>query len=68
MVLCVFNLDLARIIMGLALSFLTVCARCWDAGDTHILISPAGGWTHARPKILFYEKHKPYYEFTNFSA
>ncbi|KAN0101286.1 hypothetical protein V8E55_001270 [Tylopilus felleus] len=56
--------------MGLTLSLLTACTRCWDAGDTHIVITPSGGWAHAhaRPKILFYDKHKPYYEFTNFSA
>ncbi|KAG6369588.1 DUF1768-domain-containing protein [Boletus reticuloceps] len=55
--------------MGLVQSLLTACTRCWDAGDTHIVISPSGGWAHAhaRPKILFYDKHKPYYEFTNFS-
>ncbi|KAF8546463.1 DUF1768-domain-containing protein [Imleria badia] len=54
--------------MGLVYSLLTVCTRCWDAGDTHIVIS-SGGWAHAhaRPKVLFYDKHKPYYEFTNFS-
>ncbi|KAG8220626.1 DUF1768-domain-containing protein [Butyriboletus roseoflavus] len=55
--------------MGLVHSLFSPCARCWDAGDTHIVISPSGGWVHAhaRPKILFYDKHKPYYEFTNFS-
>ncbi|KAG9310496.1 hypothetical protein JVU11DRAFT_9642 [Chiua virens] len=55
--------------MGLVQSLITACTRCWDAGDTHIVITPSGGWAHAhaRPKILFYDKHKPYYEFTNFS-
>ena len=55
--------------MGLVQSLFSGCTRCWDAGDTHIVISPSGGWAHAhaRPKILFYDKHKPYYEFTNFS-
>lgn len=55
--------------MGLVHSLFSACTRCWDAGDTHIVISPSGGWAdaHARHKILFYDKHKPYYEFTNFS-
>lgn len=55
--------------MGLVHSVFSACTHCWDAGDTHIVITPSGGWahTHARPKILFYDKHKPYYEFTNFS-
>ncbi|KAF8547905.1 hypothetical protein OG21DRAFT_1424041 [Imleria badia] len=35
----------------------------------HSHVHPVGRWAHAhaRPKILFYDKHKPYYEFTNFS-
>lgn len=55
--------------MGVVHSVFSGCTRCWDAGDTHIVITPSGGWAHAhaRPKILFYDKHKPYYEFTNFS-
>ncbi|KIK92350.1 hypothetical protein PAXRUDRAFT_830033 [Paxillus rubicundulus Ve08.2h10] len=55
--------------MGLVSSALSACIRCWDAGDTHVVVS-SGGSSHNRRKphkISFYDKGKPYYEFTNFS-
>ncbi|KAF9218939.1 DUF1768-domain-containing protein [Gyrodon lividus] len=66
--------------MGLIASAMSGCIRCWEAGDTHVVVS-GGGTSHKvnhqhasqslprrkQNKISFYEKGKPYYEFTNFS-
>ncbi|KIJ60140.1 hypothetical protein HYDPIDRAFT_32561 [Hydnomerulius pinastri MD-312] len=65
--------------MGIISSMIAGCIGCWDAADTHVVTSGGGSLrinhqhtSRSQPrrrqnKILFYEKGKPYYEFTNFS-